>query len=300
VPILSAPPASSGPGLPVGMRLGHTWARLGDIVVGEVDANHVAWVLTDLDGWWDSPEAGGTTTNKPTDHGVWAGPAYMTGRTIRLTITISAPDEERRDVALAQLEAAVPFTPTARLVVDSKPQPTWALVRRTGQLLVDKPNPRTATAQVSLLAPDARRYGLYPATGEVGISTGPGPGLTLPITLPIVLGSPGGAGHLLIDNIGSMPAPWTAIITGPVTNPRIVNDTTGAVLELSLTLRAGEYLRLDASTGQVRDQAGGDRSGWITYGTDWWLLAQGRNAIRFAGTTTGHPRLSMTAYPCWS
>jgi hypothetical protein len=75
---------------------------------------------------------------------------------------------------------------------------------------------------------------------------------------------------------------------GPMTGPRIANETTGLYLEFaSLTIANTDYIEinLENRTVQLNGQAGANNNmrGWMTT-RQWWYLAPGYNAIRYSGS----------------
>ncbi len=72
--LLPPTPATDGavPGAPVGFWTG----ALGDVELGVVDDDAVAWVWAGIDGW-DGPPLSGTVQQRAGDHGGWAGPQFM-------------------------------------------------------------------------------------------------------------------------------------------------------------------------------------------------------------------------------
>lgn len=85
----------------------------------------------------------------------------------------------------------------------------------------------------------------------------------------------------IIHNAGDQPAQWTARIYGPVTGPRIRNETLG--LEVSfptLTIPAGSYVDLSSEDRTVLADGVTSRYSTLDFlNSTWWLLAPGDNAI---------------------
>lgn len=95
-------------------------------------------------------------------------------------------------------------------------------------------------------------------------------------------GLQGPSGLGIVANLGDMEAVWRARITGPITNPRLRNNTTGQELRFTITLGAGEYLEVNADTHAITFGAAlTPRYAALDFAnSDWWLLQPGANDIR--------------------
>jgi hypothetical protein len=119
------------------------------------------------------------------------------------------------------------------------------------------------------------------AAGEVGILD--------PITDPIssALNSTG-QGSVL--NTGDAPT-WPRFrITGPITNPTILNNSTGQAIVLSYTLNAAEFLDIYPRRGAILAGGTADRYSALNFAQSaWWQLAPGTNDVRLLATTFSSP-----------
>ena len=95
-----------------------------------------------------------------------------------------------------------------------------------------------------------------------------------------------------IINQGDIPAPFRARVFGDLTTFRLLNLTTGASLEVSGPIAAGDYVEVSTGFGEkyVRyvDLPGGattDIFDRLTLGSNFWLLRRGSNMIRFEADT---------------
>ncbi len=105
-----------------------------------------------------------------------------------------------------------------------------------------------------------------------------GAGLSVPITVPISFGA--SAATATITNAGDLDSPPTITVAGPVTNPRITNNTTGKLVQFNLTLIAGQELVIDMDARTAVINPGGnnampDRSP----DSESWPLIPGDNSI---------------------
>lgn len=113
-------------------------------------------------------------------------------------------------------------------------------------------------------------------------------GLSFPATAPFTFGA-GSTGNVIIaTNPGTAPAPWTATLTGPITNPRVVNESTGALLELSagggLDLLVGQTLELDSAQRSILLNGEASRYDRLSRASRWWSLPpESSTTFRLAG-----------------
>ncbi len=108
-------------------------------------------------------------------------------------------------------------------------------------------------------------------------------GATFPIILPATIGL---SEHnvLSIENTGQVMVDTIIRLygedQGDITNPRIVNKTTGKTFQLNLVMAgADEYMDIDSKEGTVVDQDGNDRSADIDGASQFILLKQGVNDL---------------------
>ena len=132
---------------------------------------------------------------------------------------------------------------------------------------------------------------VQPANGEIGVSDP----VTDPMTSPLNEGV-----ALLVANEGDAES-WPRFrIDGPLTNPQILNQTTGQRIVLGAVLGAAEYLMVYPEFGQVllgaKQDIGGvwfdvaaalqDRYAYVDFAaTDWWQLVDGNNDVRLLSTS---------------
>lgn len=123
-----------------------------------------------------------------------------------------------------------------------------------------------------------------------------GAGFTPPFTPPFTLGASVG-GTVDAYNAGTMPAPWSAVLTGPLTYPTISHLTLGRKLSLAFSanggvdLATGDTLTIDSATRSVLLNGTADRRSQLTVDSAWWDLAPGSNPFQLdadagAGTLT--------------
>ncbi len=142
---------------------------------------------------------------------------------------------------------------------------------------------------LELLAADPRRYSVTPTTGTYDpIAVAGTFGLLFPLAFPLnVAGAAVGGTPLVVVNSGTTDTPPVYEVTGPYTNPAILNETTGeGIYTQNLELLAGQTLWIDVGNRAVRfgGPTGPLRPDYIDpVPTVWGMLAPGANQIRMTG-----------------
>jgi hypothetical protein len=103
-------------------------------------------------------------------------------------------------------------------------------------------------------------------------------------------------GTYVINN-GNRPAPAILTITGPVTNPRVINDTYSKVLSFLIDLSALDVLTVDLVNRTVILNGTANRRGTMTT-FDWFLFNPGSTFIRFGGDS-GSGSLTVSYRNAW-
>lgn len=101
-------------------------------------------------------------------------------------------------------------------------------------------------------------------------------------------------------NAGSAPTQRLVIdFTGPQTNPRLTNQTTGGYVDLAAVVASAKHLIIDTAAYTALND-GVDVVPSLTHGpfTDWMHLVQGVNALRATNTSAGGSVL-VTALPAY-
>lgn len=106
--------------------------------------------------------------------------------------------------------------------------------------------------------------------------------LTLPTTFPLEFGLEGS--RVTLYNNGDVPTPVNIDIHGPITNPQIINKTTGERIRVNRAIASDEILHIDTTPGQKRAEVyrGNEIEqvfGYLDHNSDWIELALGANVI---------------------
>lgn len=165
----------------------------------------------------------------------------------------------------------------------------WDELRRTGQ----------ASIQFSMFAEDPRIYDseLLSASVPLGATVYTGFGFDLGFDFGF-----GGVSSttdqvtLLIG--GNRPTPPIFVISGPVTNPRILNDVTGAELRFNITLDTLDTLTIDTKYKTVRLNGTANRRSALV-APDWYFLEPGSNTLRYRAESSSASTLSISYRNAW-
>lgn len=228
---------------------------------------------------------------RPFDHGAIDQTRFYGPRLFELTGRIAAASELALWDAVDDLQGAMVLGSEHVLTFrrGGRAFDERSVVRVASEVdLVAQAGPRRMLQfGVSLLAADPRIFTDTLSSGSIDpTGTGEG-GLTFALTFPLSFGSAQGAG-LFAVNEGNIATPVVLIITGPVTNPTIRNDTTGEqITTQDFALASGDVavidtrdrtIRLGSSTGTLRPDLIAPAT------TTWFSLAPGSNTLRMTGS----------------
>jgi hypothetical protein len=125
------------------------------------------------------------------------------------------------------------------------------------------------------------------AAGETGIAN--------PITNPIST-TLNATGQQFVVNQGDAPT-WPRFrIDGPITNPQVLNNTTGELLALATTVNVGDYLDIYPQLGRILLNGTADRYSALDFAqSEWWQIQPGSNDIRLLASSFSSPA-ALTVY----
>lgn len=308
MPILGLRPTVPRTTMPPGTRFGPTLVDVGPVRFGVVDSYGVEWYVEDLAGWDDTPEPVGVVTQRPDDMGVFLGVQTYGARTLTLEGWIVAPDLQAREAARQRLMRAVPLNALTTVVVTDEVLPAIPArrceARLSGKLTMHRFDECAYQLQVSLIAPDPRKYIANPTEVEIRLPTFSGGGVVPPVTLPFTLPARVSSGNAVVTNGGDLAAPWTARVVGPITLPGLRNATTGQTLSVDIELGATDVLDIDSRERTVILNGQASRTALITRGSSWWSLpADSTCDVRLTTSVLvpgASPVCQFTPYSAWS
>lgn len=126
------------------------------------------------------------------------------------------------------------------------------------------------------------------SSGEIGI---PDP-IRDPISSPLNV-----AGQQTVSNDGDAPT-WPRFrVDGPITNPTILNNTTGQSIVLSFTLATSEWLDIYPQVGRILQGGTADRYSALDFASSsWFQLMPGANDIRLLASAYSAPAQLSVAW----
>jgi hypothetical protein len=101
----------------------------------------------------------------------------------------------------------------------------------------------------------------------------------------------------VVTNAGNRYAPAILTIPGPITNPTVINDTTGSTLAFTITLGVGDNLVIDLKNHTVQLNGGNVRTALLA--PDWFLLKPGDNLIRLLAGSATAVVMNVAYYNAW-
>lgn len=256
--------------------------------------------VTGLKGLPGAPDVRQTSVLRPQQDGAYGGAGFYGTRPITIEGHIFNDAGDRAELwsRTSALVSALTPKDLTTLAIAGVGVDLVTAVRAAGPVTVAETNVGTLTAwQAQLEALDPRLYAADPASAVTGLPGSTGSGVTFPMTSPITFGVDPIGGILTVTNTGTVDTPWTATITGPVTDPRIEHVELGRVLALDGVVDAGSVLELDAAARTVQVD-GVNRYSWLT-APRWFLLPPGPSTIRFAAGSGVGATLTFEHRSAW-
>lgn len=260
--------------------------------------------ISKLTGLHDSPEVRTADQTRARAHGLFAGTDLLGGRSLMAEIEVVAPHPDET-VWSDFSRALVPGQSDELPLVFQVPGVAGGIAIEIGARVrrLSLPVDRSyffghGSAAVEFWATDPRIYSQASTTYTVTQAAVSGTGLTFPITFPLSFGGAVSGGQFVASNAGEFEAPWTATISGPITNPTLENVTTGQTIAFTGTVASGETLVISSLDRSVMLNGTASRYSWLVVGSSWWQLAPGNNTVRLAGTS-GSGSVSFTCRSAW-
>lgn len=249
-----------------------------------------------------SPAPRAVTDLRPNDHGATDATRYYGPRTIELTGNIVAASPEALWAAADALKAVLSLGAWRVLRFRRRGLSYFERCLVRVDSAVDMPlilgTDRYLAYGVSLFAPDPRFYSDTLSQGSYDPTGSAEGGLKFPLDFPLNFNGAVGQAQLEVVNEGTISTPPTIVVTGPVLNPIIDNDTTGqSIYTRECGLSAGVTLELDTAVRSVLLGGTTSRPDLIDVSlTDWWYLAPGQNLLRLRGSgmSAGVTELAVT------
>jgi len=136
--------------------------------------------------------------------------------------------------------------------------------------------------QFQMYAEDPRQYTPILETGYVPWAAAPTNGIGFNLGFNFGFGTAAALDNVIVFNSGNRETPAVITINGPVTNPRIVNDTLGLTLLFTIVLGVTDTLAIDLGSKTVRLNNVVNQRGSLQ-SPNWFLLQPGQNFFRYQG-----------------
>lgn len=147
-------------------------------------------------------------------------------------------------------------------------------------------------------------FGQTAITANLGSSTATISGSSyLPAVLPMAAGLTTYSSNGSVTNPGDLPTYPSFTVTGPISNPRITNTTTGQYIEVDVNLATSSdtlVINYDQDTLSIT-QAGNSVLSNLTSGSTLFKLGAGTSQLTLSGATVGTGAYAtVSALPAWS
>lgn len=304
-----------------------------DIIINDIPLNtisendSVAWIVTDLEGWWGLPDIEVPDDPRPySQDGSYYTTGRFTARNINLKGYILPIGNPSTPVYDSSLDPEDPnYFPMARTVSTANNRSVASrnafnraliLVRKRARLQVREDIGlesvwKTAEVQISsrpllriskstgllefdisLRATDPVKYSAQNIGYEVGLLE-ESPGRSYSRTFEFAYGGLGTSNTVIVPNKGSYASKPIFTVIGPVENPMIEHIESGKFLKINGMVETGAPLSIDVSTRQIL-AIGENRRNKLVPTSRWFNIDPGINTIRFTGigSTETHDHFS--------
>jgi hypothetical protein len=165
----------------------------------------------------------------------------------------------------------------------------WESMRRLGM----------GAVQISMFAEDPRIYDstLQTSTVQQGATVFTGFSFNLGFNFGFG-GTSTTLDSVLVTVLGNRPTPAVFTMSGPVTNPRILNDTTNSEMVFVIDVPASNTLVVDSKYRTVKLNGVTNRRSSLQSPT-WFMLQPGDNYIRYRAGVAGTSTLTIEYYTAW-
>jgi hypothetical protein len=244
--------------------------------------------VDEIDGLDDLPGVTTGDTPRDTAWGSVAGHDQARDRAVTISGEFVADTDTDLAATLDSLRDEFAISDAVRAFVWQHPgeekRLIWARCRRRSIPTTLRRALRFPVWGVQLVAVDPLIYSAAEHTAST-VRTAEGTGFTAPFTAPFTLGA-STAGVARASNGGSVAAPWTGRLDGPLTNPVITNLSTGDRLAFTanggLTLAAGEYVDIASAGREVLLAGTASRRSQLSLDSRWWDLPPGDTDLELA------------------
>lgn len=211
---------------------------LNDFVFNTIDSDGVVWVVSDIEGWWTTPEAEVPEIARGLGDGSYDIEGRYSSRTLTISGSFLTTDRAKVEAARDRLVDAMNLVYKGAWLKTGKTVIRASWVRIVGGISIETINSRGRTNfQISLRAHDPIKYLWNPADPD-GYEV---------VEILAKNSTIEGSGSATITNIGNYPVPCYIEVIGPVASPAtIYNRTTDKLIVITQSLKGRFAQRLEA------------------------------------------------------
>ena len=254
--------------------------------------------LLEAEGLEDMPTLRVQDDNRGWQDGMFTGRDFLNGRSIVLLLQIMNNANGSMQTYLSELKANLLYqqngTGTLQFKLPGRPlQRVSARVRRRSLKIDPDYVYGRSTATVELFCPDPRIYDDAAVTQV--LTPGSSVGRTYNRVYPLVYDIPlsGASSYVDFTNDGNVTVFPTFTLSGAMTNPRIVNSTTGQAIALNITMSATDTITVDPDLRSVTYNGNPARN-LVSNTSQWFGFPPGITTVGIVVDTTTSGTCTVT------
>jgi hypothetical protein len=202
---------------------------LGEFIFNTVDEDGIAWIITDITGWWTHPDAEVPDIERGWGDGSYDVQGKYRARNLSIEGTFLVPDPSFVEAARDKLVAATNLVYQGAWLKTGNNPIRASFVRLSGSVNIDTVNTRGRTNfSIGLRAPDPIKYSWNDASPD-GYDY---------VEIPVKNTNLGYSGSATINNIGNYGVPCVIEVAGALTSPaQVYNRTTDQLIIFTQPLK---------------------------------------------------------------
>lgn len=202
---------------------------LNDFVFNTIDDFDVVWVITNIEGWWNTAESDLPSVEKGFGDGAYDTQGRYASRSLTVSGSFLVPHPNKVEEARDRLTKAANLVYSGGWLKTGNNPTRASFVRLAGAIEFETVNTRGRTNfTIPLRAADPIKYSWNAADPE-GYEV---------VELPVKNAEAGLSGSTTVENLGNYPVPVYFEITGPVLSPAtIYNRTTDELIIITQEVR---------------------------------------------------------------
>jgi len=286
---------------------------LGDLVTADWEAEYQsfafggdsAFALAQLDGIVSLPDVNSGDSGRLIRHGLHAGDDYLTGRTVTITMEVYGATDAALETSIQNLLTAFkPGESESGLVfqipgvANGNKFLLWSRPRRRAVPINLEWFHRVPVITIEMAATDPRLYAAAESTQGLGLPTAGG-GMEFNEVPNITFGTTSTGGEETLNNAGTFKTSPVFKITGPVTDPRLVNVTAGKTFHWEGTVSSGDFLLVDMGTRTVLLNGTASRYSGLTGASEFWDLSPGDSSVQYRAAAYTASTATATWRSAW-